>query len=416
MPNILVIGFDTRNIACSAKRAGYTVCSIDAFMDQDLQECVHAFAPLGCRTPEELHRLEPARIKEKMETFGLEFDAVVLGSGLEMFDSSCFSCPVLASNPKAVQEASNKAKLEKKLADLELPHPACYSTEELEAIEYPVMLKPALGGGGVFNRVAENRRELIAILEKFSKLNPEFRKEDLVIQEFVKGISASVSVMATEEQARSIAVNEQLIGVSWLSNLPFAYCGNITPFKVGYEKEHEKGYKKGHEKTYEEIMETIAEELVLEFGLLGSNGVDFLATDKGPVVLEINPRFQGSLDTVEMATGMNLFEAHAGCFRGELPEKKSPKCFAARGVLYSDRELFIDQALMDIILRERSADVPCTGTIVEPEGPLTSLFACASTRKEALLGLERGVDRIKFFLNQTVKKLSLISGFGSEKR
>lgn len=353
-------------------------------MDQDLRECVHAFAPLGCENPEELHRLDPARIKEKMEAFGLEFDAVILGSGLEMFNSSSFSCPVLASSPKAVGEASNKAKLAKKLSNLEIPHPVCYSTAELETIEYPVMLKPALGGGGVFNRVVENRRELIAALEKFSCSDPGVLEEELVIQEFVKGIPASVSVMATGEQARSVAVNEQLIGVSWLSSLPFAYCGNITPFKVEYEGE----------------MKRIAEELVLEFGLLGSNGVDFLATDAGPVVLEINPRFQGSLDTVEMATGLNLFEAHAGCFRGELPEKKPPRCFAARGVLYSDRELFIDQALMDIILRERSADVPSLGAVVEPDGPLTSLFACASTRKEALSGLERGVKRIKGFLNK----------------
>jgi len=64
-------------------------------------------------------------------------------------------------------------------------------------------------------------------------------------------------------------------------------------------------------------MEALAEELVLEFKLLGSNGVDFLASKKGPVVLEINPRFQGSLDTVEKAMNINLFEAHAGCFRGE---------------------------------------------------------------------------------------------------
>ena len=47
MQNILAIGFDTRNIVCSASRAGYTVCSIDAFRDLDLQECVYASALLN---------------------------------------------------------------------------------------------------------------------------------------------------------------------------------------------------------------------------------------------------------------------------------------------------------------------------------------------------------------------------------
>ena len=152
-------------------------------------------------------------------------------------------------------------------------------------------------------------------------------EQTVVIQEFLEGIPSSVSLLSTKNEALPVAVNEQLIGIPWLSRLPFAYCGNITPFRTDQAEE----------------MEALAEELVLEFKLLGSNGVDFLVSEKGPVVLEINPRFQGSLDTVEKAMNINLFEAHAGCFRGELPEKPEAKCFAARGMIYSDRELFIDR-------------------------------------------------------------------------
>ena len=82
MQNILVIGFDTRNIVCSAKRAGYTVCSIDAFRDHDLRKCAYASALLECRDPVELRKLDPAHILEQMEGFCLDFDAVVPGSGL----------------------------------------------------------------------------------------------------------------------------------------------------------------------------------------------------------------------------------------------------------------------------------------------------------------------------------------------
>jgi predicted ATP-grasp superfamily ATP-dependent carboligase len=137
---------------------------------------------------------------------------------------------------------------------------------------------------------------------------------------------------------------------------------------------------------------------MLEFKLLGSNGVDFLVSKKGPVVLEINPRFQGSLDTVERAMNINLFEAHAGCFKGELPDKPKAKCFASRGVIYSDRELFIDKKLMDLILREKGADIPLQGTAVETDGPLTSLFACTSTREEAVISLKRGANKIRTFI------------------
>jgi predicted ATP-grasp superfamily ATP-dependent carboligase len=150
-------------------------------------------------------------------------------------------------------------------------------------------------------------------------------------------------------------------------------------------------------------MESLAEELVLDFKLLGSNGVDFLVTKTGPIVLEINPRFQGSLDTVEKAMNINLFEAHAGCFRDELPSKPRENCFAARGIIYSDRELFIDGKLMDVILREKGADIPSQGTKIEPDWPLTSLFSCTSTREDALLSLERGAKRINNFIEYNIK-------------
>jgi predicted ATP-grasp superfamily ATP-dependent carboligase len=387
MQNILVIGFDTRNIVCSAKRAGYTVCSIDAFRDQDLRGCANASALLECREPGELRKLDPARLLGQTEGFGLDFDALVPGSGLECLDYRNFPYPVLASSPKAVKEASDKRRLAKRLEALGIPHPACYSPEEPDAIEFPVMLKPVAGGGGIFNRVARNREEFRGVLEEFSHLDPT-GETDIMVQEFLEGTPASVSLLATEKEAVSLAVNEQLIGVPWLSRMPFAYCGNVTPFRTEHAGE----------------MEKLAEELVLEFGLLGSNGVDFLLTEKGPVVLEINPRFQGSLDTVERATDLNLFEAHVNCFRGEVPEKPAAKRFAARGVLYSDRELFIDRTLMDVIHGEKSADIPCPGSVAEPDGPLTSLFACAPIREEALDALKAGAERIKAFIDREMKK------------
>ena len=387
MQNILVIGFDTRNIVCSAHRAGYNVCSIDAFRDLDLQECAFASAFLECRTAKELHELDVSKIKAQIVAFGREFDAIVPGSGLEMLDYNSFSCTVLASCQDNIRKASNKKYLSKRLEALGISHPNCYSPDEMDAIGYPVMVKPVFGGGGILNRIARSKHELLSILEDLSgmdrcRLGPEFSEETVVIQDFLEGIPSSVSLLSTRNEALSVAVNEQLIGIPWLSRLPFAYCGNITPFRTGQPEE----------------MEALAEELVIEFKLLGSNGVDFLVTETGPVVLEINPRFQGSLDTVEKAMNINLFEAHAGCFRGELPPKPKANCFAARGIIYSDRELFIDRKLMDVILSEKGADIPPQGTNIEPDWPLTSLFSCTSTREEAILSLERGAKRIETFI------------------
>jgi hypothetical protein len=386
MQNILVIGFSTRNIVCSARRAGYNVYSIDAFRDLDLQECASASCLLEFRTAKKLNQLDFSKIKVKIDSFELKFDAIVLGSGLGMVDYNSLPCPPLASPPDAVQKASDKLYLSKRLEALGISHPHCYSPEELDTIECPVIIKPALGGGGIHNRIAKSKQEILSVLDELFGLDPELTDQTVIIQDFLEGIPASVSLLSTKNEALPVAVNEQLIGISWLSRLPFAYCGNITPFRTEQAEE----------------MEALAEDLVLRFKLLGSNGVDFLVTENGPVVLEINTRFQGSLDTVEKAMDINLFEAHVDCFRGELPDKPSAKCFAARGIFYSDREFFIDRELIDIIIREKCADIPPQGTVVKPDWPLMSLFSCNSTKEDAFLSLERRAKRIDTFIeNQT---------------
>jgi predicted ATP-grasp superfamily ATP-dependent carboligase len=53
---------------------------------------------------------------------------------------------------------------------------------------------------------------------------------------------------------------------------------------------------------------------------------------------------------------------------------------------------------MDVILWEKGADIPLQGTNIDPDWPLTSLFSCTSSREEAILSLERGVKRIKTFI------------------
>jgi predicted ATP-grasp superfamily ATP-dependent carboligase len=83
-----------------------------------------------------------------------------------------------------------------------------------------------------------------------------------------------------------------MIGVPWLTRMQFAYCGNITPYEGKYTEE----------------MCNISEKLVTELGLMGSIGIDIIVTEDGPEIIEINPRFQGSLDTVELATELTFLK------------------------------------------------------------------------------------------------------------
>ena len=129
------------------------------------------------------------------------------------------------------------------------------------------------------NSVVSDEDELAAIQSKSEVY-------EFIAQEFVEGIPCSASLIGTGDDACVIALNEQLIGIPGLTKLPFAYCGNVTPFVTDWKRE----------------MIEYSRQIALEFGLIGSNGVDLIQTEKGAVVIEVNPRFQGSLDTIELSS------------------------------------------------------------------------------------------------------------------
>ncbi len=287
---ILIIGKNTRYVACSAKRAGYTVHVIDRFGDVDLRRCVDGVTVLDS------HRdISDSKLNEYLKT--LDVDAVVLGTGFETRNVKLSGRALLSNDPAVANRVSDKEWLAKELNKLGMPHPRIYTNGN---IEYPAIIKPKQGIGG----------RLCQIIHE-GDVPPDY-----IAQEYLVGNFASVSVLSTEDDAMSLAVNEQLIGVPWLgATSPFRYCGNITPFNNEHDDE----------------MRQIAEELILHLGLIGSNGVDFIMTRDGPVILEVNPRFQGSLDAVELATGVNLFDAHVQAISGVLKFRRNYNCFISGG-------------------------------------------------------------------------------------
>ncbi|MDW7731295.1 MAG: ATP-grasp domain-containing protein [Methanolobus sp.] len=379
MKNILVIGFSTRNIICSGKRAGYNMFAIDAFCDHDMLECAEAAKKLDTGEGFDARNIEAARTSEMIESFGIDFDAIIPASGFETMEFP-EHLPVLQNDHDTMKEVSDKSRFAKLLAGLDLPHPQTYPPSEIDDIIYPVMVKPACAGGGILNRVLRDREELHSYLGSLNRLQVPLKKEDMIIQDYLLGTPASVSVISTEEEAYAIAVNEQLIGIPWLTKLPFAYCGNITPFITPYADQ----------------MKDMSEKLILELGLIGSNGVDFLITKDGPVIIEVNARFQGSLDTVEMSTGWNIFEAHMQAFDGAIRIKEPVnRQYASRAIIYGDRDKEITDNIQCKILEKHIADVPNTGDMIHMDEPLTSVLSTGHSREEVISEVKRSVMFIR---------------------
>jgi predicted ATP-grasp superfamily ATP-dependent carboligase len=384
---VLVIGVNTRHIACSASRAGYTVYTLGRFNDVDLKACsdrsvIHDM-------PDD-HDPDLPELAPLIRTL-LPVDLIVLGPGFEHLggwvEEITGNVPVLNNPPNIFTSISDKAWLADKLKILNLPHPFTVSLDSLKTPGdwtggYPAIIKPRSGAGGMENRLVNNLEDLtmtMAVLECGQYL----------LQEYIKGTVASVSLISTGEKAVAIAVNEQLAGIDMLTGMPFAYCGNITP----YISEHN------------DWMRETSIKLAKELKLIGSNGVDFIITDKGPVVLEVNPRFQGSIDTVERSTGHNIFRLHHESFLGKLPVCGDSHCFSIKTIFFALQRLVVEKRGYDYLVQchneGTAADVPSEGTVCEKDDPVVSFLSDGNSRMEVVRQAEQLVSGLIDIIEDT---------------
>ena len=349
---ILIVGYSVRHIACSAARAGHEVYAADSFCDLDLEACSYGTTllpqPLDTRQAESL-------IQTYIEKFSP--DAVVLGPGLE--EARVKGVKVLNNPPEKAALVSDKLWLAGWLEKKGFPFiPTDVSPKKAS---FPAVIKPRKGAGGVGCKLVKRAADM--------KLGEDMNLENgMIIQDWLSGTPASASVIGTGRDSRAIAVNEQLIGASWAGADGFRYSGNISPL----------------EPLQPEIA-SMAEEIISELGLVGSNGVDFLLTEKGPVVVEVNPRFQGSLDAVELSTGKNVFQAHVESFKGILPENTVPKNVAGRAILFADDSIKIGEQLTRWIMgMDWITDIPRQGSDIMKNDPVASVLATGRNRAEVL--------------------------------
>jgi predicted ATP-grasp superfamily ATP-dependent carboligase len=341
---ILVIGINIRHIARSASLAGHEVFAVDCYGDVDL-----------ARWAKETAKMPREGAEGHISFFVEKFcpDAVVLGPGL---DEACVQTVAVLNNPpEKTAQVSDKLWLARWLEEKGFPFIKTQLVAGADNLRFPFLVKPRKGAGGVGCRVVSSPSEL------------EW-EEGLIAQELIIGRPASVSVIGNGRKARAIAVNEQLIGVPWAGAKGFRYCGNITPLappQCGIGQ--------------------MAEEIIAALRLVGSNGVDFLLTEKGPVVVEVNSRFQGSLDTVELSGGDNVFQAHLQSFLGRLPKRPAQsRRTAGRIIIYAPRDLTIE---VDLV-RDWTADVPWKGSRIAAGDPILSIMALGSSRDEVLARLK----------------------------
>jgi len=353
---VLVAGFATRHVAQSAHRAGYEVGAVDHFCDQDLSWCT--------KDREKFDDLAdlPGAIDRICERH--RFDLFVPTSGAETLP---VPVPLCGTPPGAIRRFLDKLETQAFFESLAIPAPRL-----LAEGDYPVMVKPRSGAGGWRNAVIRSDAAMEAWLTLYENV-PHLR------QEIVEGVPASVCCIANGRRAVAIAANEQILRGSGESS--FGFSGSVTPFDHPMQKQ----------------MCALAEKIAAASGCRGTIGVDFVVGDDRVAAIEVNPRFQGTVDTVEMATGCNLFALHAAACAGDLPAASpATSQVAVRSILFADRDMTVSADLS--IFRDFIADIPWPGTFFEEEQAVVSVYGAGPTREEALAVLHKHITTVRQYM------------------
>ncbi|MFA4824116.1 MAG: ATP-grasp domain-containing protein [Methanoregula sp.] len=353
---VLVAGFATRHVAQSAFHAGYEVCAVDHFCDQDL----------SWYTKDRIRFEDLADLPDAMDQMSHRhsFDLLVVTSGAEELPSSI---PLCGTPREHVARFMDKLDIQHFFELNNIPVPRLLNDDE-----YPAMVKPRRGAGGWRNAVVTTAAEQKA----WELLYPD---AEYIRQEMITGIPASVCCVTDGTRARAIASNEQILRGNGESS--FGFCGSVTPFDHPLSGQ----------------MMEMAEQVAAASGCIGTIGIDFVIGAEGLHAIEINPRFQGTVDTVERAHGCNLFQYHVAACAGFLPPvSPSIKQVAVRSILFADRNCTVKADLKH--LRSYIADIPHPGATFEAGQAIVSVYGWGETRDTACALLDKHISTVKQYI------------------
>jgi len=303
-------------------------------------------------------------------------DGTLLSTGLDDSPDVLFELndmiPILGNHPHIIKRIRDKTKFFQELKRLDIPHPETATAENFEEarkkakdIGYPILVKPSKGFGGVGIRKVRGPKELTQAFQDTSRID-----QKVVVQEYISGTPASISLISSSTETITLTLNEQLLGVSevWQEE-PFGYCGNVVPFVATT--------------AFVEKCKSIAEKITSNFGLVGSNGVDLVISKEGvPYIVEVNPRFQATVECVERVLGINIVEAHMKTFiQGKLPSiAKKTAGFCTRLILFAPQRSIVP----DLRVLEEVRDIPIPEVIIEKGEPICSIVTEGADRNSSL--------------------------------
>jgi predicted ATP-grasp superfamily ATP-dependent carboligase len=189
----------------------------------------------------------------------------------------------------------------------------------------------------------------------------------MYLQQWIAGTPGSISFVADGSTAVVLGFSRQLVAQADLGAGRFRYCGSLlgTPETRLFPRQPELLQKAGE----------MATTVTREFQLVGLNGIDFIARNGVPFPIEVNPRYSASMELIERASGLSMFEAHSRACRGELPAAPHPpRAVLGKAIVFARRNIVVGH-LPHSWVKAWVADIPHLGERIERGRPICTVFA-----------------------------------------
>lgn len=363
----LLTSLSGRVLARAAARAQRPVVGIDAFADRDT--C--GMAMNWARSPlDDNGAFDAAAMLEAADLAcpAAACLGLVYGSGIEaqpaLLRRLSEGRDLLGNPPEVLETVTDPVRFSDLLATLGIPHPATRTSRPTDVDGW--LSKRAGACGGTHVRLASAAPEDNA---------------GRYFQQQVVGEEWSFLFLADGHHICPVGFNQPLSTPPEASG-HWSYAGatrmNAGPAAMG-----------------DAVMEA-ARVLAAKLGLVGLNGIDFIVTRTGWVLLELNPRPPATLELWDVPLLPCLFDLHIEACKGQLPKRlPTPDGSMAVAVVYARTRTLVDA---DFAWPEWCADVPWAGSAIEAGEPVCTVRAessdAVSARRLALSRHQEILERL----------------------
>jgi len=375
MPRVLIAGISARALAESAARAGYRVLAVDGFGDLDLRRVAEVRLAHDARG-----RASPGAAVRAAR--GARAEAVVYVASFENHPRAVRTLAagrtLWGNPPEVLARVRDPLLVAATLARLGLPTPAVRAAAPHSrgggggGRPWPAKPRASGGGSGV-------------VAWRPGRRAPR----DAYFQERIAGVPGSIVFAADGRRAVPLGLTCLLAGERAFGAVGFRYCGSILMGRG------DAVFTDAERLCARAI--ALAEAITRAFGLVGVNGIDFIARRGTPYPIEVNPRYTAAMELVERAYGLSIFDIHARACAGHLPAfdlaearhapLSSPRAIG-KAILYARGDVVLGDTrpwLEDDSVR----DVSAPGQRCRRGQPICTIFAAAGDAVECRAALER---------------------------